>query len=304
MLKKESLTIIKKLPGTTQLKKYLSKYLPLSAGSKKHNLSPLIIRPFTFEDLKPIPEGWQVTGPHFVGIASGKAGTSWWYSLLCEHPQVVKNRLNTKELSYFQHFRYWGLNEEQMLIYRMAFAAPEGAISGEWSPGYILHPFCAEYLAKVAPDVKILVLLRNPIDRALSSINQRLQTYVKYFDFDLEKQNVYEVFDLQRLTLTGYTQGLRRFLKYFPRNQILLLQYEKCKVDPYTEIARTYRFLGIDDQYKPQNVKRSVNKKNYAIPLLKPEERQRLTSYFFDDVKVVTEMFPEIDLSLWHDFAN
>jgi hypothetical protein len=50
-------------------------------------------KPFSLDELKPLPEGWRVGEPDFVGVAAVKAGTSWWYSLLLDHPQIVENRL-------------------------------------------------------------------------------------------------------------------------------------------------------------------------------------------------------------------
>jgi hypothetical protein len=93
-------------------------------------------------------------------------------------------------------------------------------------------------------------------------------------------------------------------LKNFDRSQILILQYEKCKANPYEEIARTYRFLGVDDQYQPQRSERAVNRQEYVIKPWNSEQRQRLAAYFADDVRTTLEMFPEIDLSLWSDFNN
>ena len=55
-------------------------------------------RPFTLDDLKKVQQGWHIGPPDFVGVASGSAGSSWWYSLLLQHPQIVPNRLNMKEL--------------------------------------------------------------------------------------------------------------------------------------------------------------------------------------------------------------
>ena len=284
------------------LQKRLIKYFKKHFKQGKSELSSFIVRPFTRETLKDIPDGWSIKGPDFVGFGCGKAGTSWWYSLIRNHPQVVQNRARYKELTYFQHFHYAGLSEEEISTYRMAFAAPDGSICGEWSPGYINNPFCAEYLHKAAPDTKILILVRNPIDRGFSGINQRLQTYGKYYDLNPQQKYVYEIIDMQRLTWDSCTKGMKQVLKYFDRSQILVLQYEKCKAEPEQEIARTYRFLGVDDQYKPGKIKRPVNPRNNSIRSLETHERRRLAEYFADDVYEMVKIFPEIDLSLWSDF--
>lgn len=297
--------VAKNIPGAVQIKKYSKNLFSPFITSTKDEINPYMARPFLLNDLKDIPAGWRVgNGPDFVGISASKSGTTWWYSLLKKHPQIVQNRLNRKELSYFPHFKYFGLNDEQILAYRMAFAAPEGSICGEWSPGYLSNPFCTEYLKEAAPKTKLLILLRNPIDRILSSLNHKSQGRVKYFNLSPEQQYVYEVFEMRPAEIKGclYALPIKQLLKHFNRDQILVLQYEKCKIDPLQEIACTYRFLGIDDQYQPENIKRQVNKKEYFVSPLTSKERQRLAAYLIDDVQTISELLPEIDLNLWPDF--
>src|SRR4029078_1133257 len=96
---------------------------------------------FTREERAPVPEGWRVGPPAYVGIGPGSTGTSWWHQMLLEHPQVIENRLRAKELNYFMYFSFRSPSAEELETYRVAFAAPPGAICGEWSPGYLGNPF-------------------------------------------------------------------------------------------------------------------------------------------------------------------
>lgn len=260
---------------------------------------------FATPDLRPVPEGWRIGGPDFVGIGAVKSGTSWWYALLVEHPQIVANRLKKKELRYFVHFGHRGLDASDISTYCRAFAAPRGAVCGEWSPIYLTYPMCTGYLAEAAPTAKILVILRNPVDCTLSALNEAAHNTSR-FDFNGEREYVYNVFALypRAVHFSTYAYGLGQLLRHFDRNQILVLQYEKCKADPWEEIARTYRFLGVDDRFLPRGFTRGVNRKDYIVPDLKPGERLRLAEYFADDVRVTLQMFPEIDVALWKDFAG
>jgi len=250
-----------------------------------------------------MPKGWRTGGPDFVGIGTIKAGTTWWYSKLLEHPQIVNNRLNQKELRYFVHFGYRGLKEDDIATYNQAFAAPPGSICGEWSPIYLSHPLCIKYIAEAAPNAKILVILRNPVDRVVSFLNEAAYGSTNYH-FTPEQQYVFNSFNIYPRAMKSslYADDLRQLLRYFDREQILVRQFEKCKNNPHQEIAHTYRFLSVDDQFQPQNIKRAINKKNYLVPKLNPEERRCLVDYFAEDVRLTIEMFPEIDLSLWKDF--
>lgn len=260
-------------------------------------------RPFTLSDLEPVPRGWRIGGPDFVGVGTIKAGTSWWYSLLLDHPQVVNNRVKQKEPRYFVHFGYKGLTEDDITTYNRAFAAPEGSICGEWSPIYLSHPLCTRYIAEAAPAAKILVILRNPVDRVVSFLNEAAHGS-SHYNFTPEQRYVFDHFNIypRAMLSSFYTADLRRLLGYFDRKQILVLQYEKCKIDARREIARTYRFLDIDERHQPQNIERAVNKKDYLVPKLTPNERLCLIDYFAEDVHLTKEMFPGIDLSLWEDF--
>ncbi|MEG3439830.1 sulfotransferase domain-containing protein [Pannus brasiliensis CCIBt3594] len=286
-----------------ELKDLFQKIVAKFPLPKKKTSPPALLRPFVPSDFQPLPPGWNVKSPDFVGVAAGKSGTSWWYSLLLQHPRVVQNRLGRKELHYFDHFQYRGISEEQIKTYCQAFAAPENSICGEWSPNYLTHPFCMEYLARSAPNTKILILLRNPVDRMLSQMNFLSSHHLNSFNFNRDERYLYQLYTiyLNSCIHSYYTVGLKELLKYFPRSRILVLQYERCKVNPLEEIQKTYRFLEIDDRYQPANIDRPVNKMNYSIAPFTVEERRRVADFFAEEMRSTRDLFPEIDLSLWEN---
>ena len=263
-------------------------------------------RSFEPEDLLPIPEGYLVRPPDFVGIACAKAGTSWWYQLLLDHPAIVPNRLETKELTYFRHFGHRGPGPAAIDIYRQAFAAPRGCICGEWSPMYLSYPLAINYLAQAAPDTKLLAIVRNPVDRAWSFLNHALSGHARRMNPWRKRACVHDTLSHFRTAVSSgrYYDSFCRLLQVFDRSQLLLLQYEQCTRDPAFEIARTYRFLGVDDSYTPTSLSRRINVKPFTVPWFQPHERAILTDYFSDDVRSLVALFPEIDLSLWPDFED
>lgn len=288
------------------IKKFGLELLPNNRSSKASKVSEVLKRPFGIENLRSTPESWRVRPPDFVGIASGKAGTTWWYQLLLEHPSVEPNRLNRKELSYFYHFGYGGIGARNISTYRQAFAAPQGSICGEWSPGYLNFPFAVDYLAETAPEAKLLAIVRNPVDRVVSAQNQQLSKRAKFMNLKGSRAYIYKTFSIfESVIFNSFLYSpFKQLLRNFDRDQLLLLQYEKCKMDPAAEIAKTYRFLGIDDTYIPKSLNREVNKSAYLIP--KPQEYQRglLADYYREDVNSFVNLFPGIDLSLWPDFEG
>jgi len=94
-------------------------------------------------------------------------------------------------------------------------------------------------------------------------------------------------------------------LRSIPRERVLLLQYERCRANPGEMIARTYRFLGLDDSYVPEGLDREVNVQKRVVEPLGPEARGLLREVYAADVERLSSMFPEsIDLGLWPEFAG
>jgi len=167
-------------------------------------------------------------------------------------------------------------------------------------------PFAVDYLAKTAPETKILAIVRNPVDRVLSAQNQQLSKRAKFMNLKGSRAYIYKTFSIfESVIFNSFLYSpFKQLLRNFDRDQLLLLQYERCKMDPAAEIAKTYRFLGIDDAYIPKSLKREVNKSVYLIR--KPQEYQRglLADYYREDVNSFVNLFPGIDLSLWPDFEG
>jgi sulfotransferase family protein len=265
-----------------------------------------MLRPFQRNDLRTIPEGWHAGPPSFVGIASGKAGTTWWYRLLLRHPSIQPNRLSRKELHYFCHFGPSDLNAAAIETYREAFAAPDRCISGEWSTGYLTFPFAIQHLASAAPEAKLLAIIRNPVERIHSAMNHALSNRYRFMALKPDQAYVYRTFSLgpEVFFNTLLSEPFKRLLKFFDRKQVLVLQYEKCKMDPDNEIRRTYQFLGIDDSFIPDKVERKINVQPAVLPPLREEQRKEIAEFFSDDVRKLIDLFPNFDLSLWPDFER
>ena len=87
----------------------------------------------------------------------------------------------------------------------------------------------------------------------------------------------------------------------FGRESTLLLQYEKCVANPRAELKRTYRFLGVRDDFEPQNFETEVNKIEYVIEKPDLQQRRAMAAFFMDDVQRLALLCPEIDTRLWPD---
>jgi len=237
------------------------------------------------------PAGWSVAPPEFVGIGAQKAGTSWWAALINAHARVHRVGSQPKELHFFDSYWERRFGQADIDLYAEYFPRPPGAIAGEWTPGYMVDFWTPEMLARAAPQVRVLILLRDPLERYLSSMAHTDQMS----SASLDRQDAMGAF--QRGL---YAQQLRRVFDSFARDRVLILQYEKCRADPSAELARTFRFLGLEPEPVDAAVsERLVNAATRPKPELPSGLRDALVSAYQPDLAELAGLAPELDLSLW-----
>jgi len=97
-----------------------------------------------------------------------------------------------------------------------------------------------------------------------------------------------------------YAQQLRRVFAAFPREQVLILQYERCRADPQGELTRTFGFLGLRDvRLDPVRFDRPVNPTMGRKAELGQELRAALTAAYAPDLAQLATLLPDLDLDLW-----
>lgn len=245
------------------------------------------------------PPGWNDGPPDFVGVGVQKAGTTWWYHLIAAHPGVVDTE--HKELHFFEwHWDHAG--DEYASLYAKYFCRPPGLKVGEWTPRYATDPWTCAMLARAAPEARLLLLLRDPIERFRSGVSmyrsrqQRLQPGTPV---SIHPRVLVDAIERGR-----YAKQLERMLRWFPREQLLVLQYEQCIADTERELTRTYEFLGLDETgFVPENLRDPVFQTEAKIEL-PADFRDRLHDEFDDDVRRLATVWPDLDLGLWENFAN
>ena len=241
----------------------------------------------------PLGPGETVGPPDFVGIGVQKGGTSWWYELIADHPGVTARPDLHKERHYLSHFGTEPFGPAEAARYHGWFPRRPGTITGEWTPDYLGYPWVAELLARSAPDARLLVILRDPVERFRSGLSFRLSQGA------LATEST--VADAVRQGF--YARSLRRFLRYFSPGRILVLQYERCVADPAGQLAATYRFLGLDEDHRPDSLRTAVNVSAHK-QTLDPEGVRRLAGLYTDDVDDLCSLVPDLDRSLWPSVAG
>ena len=246
-----------------------------------------------------IPEGATIGPPDFIGVGVHKAGTTWWWALLVGHPQIdgVARR---KELHLLERMRDGPISDEQRDWYYRQFPRMPGHIAGEWTPRYMAMPPMADIIKTVAPASKLITIVREPVERYRSGLKQwREQNKRRSLKRD-EKAGKREA-----LMRGFYGRQVERLMDAVGRDQVLVLQYEQCVREPALQFARTLEFLKVS----PDLPDGSLLTRRYNATLgdkgsLSSKDEAALVAEYEPEVKLLKELVPSIDLSLWPRFKH
>lgn len=246
-----------------------------------------------------IPDGASTGAPDFIGVGVHKAGTTWWWQLLVGHPEIdgVARR---KELHLLETMRDGPIDDDQRDWYYRQFPRLPGHITGEWTPRYQSMPPIPGIIEEVAPDAKLLTILREPVERYRSGLNQwREQSKRRSLRRD-------EKIGKREALMRGfYGRQLQRLFETAGRDRILVLQYEVCVRDAANQFARTLDFLGVSPHTPDERlVQMRINPTVGTKDALSAKDEQALVAEYEPEVKLVKELVPEIDLSLWPRFKH
>lgn len=214
-----------------------------TTGQKATRAAKLVLR-----ELR-VPTGRFRTLPDFLIIGAQKAGTSSLYRYLCRHPDVA--RAFFKEVHYFDRHRDRGVRwyrshfplRARRRLHRRLRGRP--LLTGEATPDYLFDPRVPGRIRDVLPDARLVVLLRDPVRRALSHFHHERRRGRETLTFEeavrqeearvgpeearmLEDDGYYSYtwdhFSYVRRGL--YARHLGAWLNVFPREQILVLEAE------------------------------------------------------------------------------
>jgi Sulfotransferase domain len=272
------------------------------SDARPENTNALVepLQPVPEPEPPPCPDGWRTGPPDYVGIGAQRCGTTWWHRLISAHPQVCfKRGVHRKEVHFFDTLGDRDqLSKGEIERYLRHFPRPRGdQLVGEWTPEYIDLPRGPHQLAQAAPNARLLVLIRDPVDRYASGFARASRIAAEMGVEGIEAQLV------QRHIERGmYFEQISRVLDANPRERVLILQYEACRANRQAELERTYAFLGIDPGAgPPADQLRSREPRERALPAA---ERERLGAVFAPDVRKLADLLPELDLSLWKNVAG
>lgn len=243
-----------------------------------------------------------VTGPDFVIIGAQRGGTTSLHRYLGEHPQIVLPA--TKELHYFS--RYYARGADW---YRTQFpiCLPAGTLTGEATPYYLFHPHAPRRLRAFAPDAKLIVLLRDPVDRAYSHYHHERRRGNEPLSFEaaiaaeeerlrgeVARMLADEGYDSPAhrhhgyLARGRYAEQLRAWFDVFPRERVLVLESETFYADPRGTLRQVTDILGVPPV--DAEVRRAYKYNDDPYPPLAEATRLRLATHFVEPNRQLVEL--------------
>lgn len=175
-----------------------------------------------------------MTMPNFLYVGADKAGSSWLHETLIEHPEVYLTR--AKDLYFFD--RYF---DRGVAWYRDQFAGAGGQpIVGEICQDYLACPEAASRIADTLPGCRLLVTLRDPVDRAFSSYLYMRKHGLGPPTFAEALRTVPPLIEHSR-----YGAQLRHYRRYIASDQIKLVVFDDLQADPQAFLNQITSWLGI-----------------------------------------------------------
>jgi len=225
-------------------------------------------------------------GPQCLVIGAQKSGTSAFAKFLSKHPDVCNN---FNEIDFFNfHFSNGADWYETVLGQR-----GRNRFSLDKSPNYMFFPKVPERVHALYPDVKIIAILRNPVDRAYSNYQmmKRNKSIPTTFEEELAREEKLISNDQEEYAEDPtsfwckhhpfayksrgiYVEQLKRWLDYFPREQILVFSFEEFYSDPRRAMRKAFEFLGL------RNYQWDTGYTVHSYPEMAEETRKQLAEYF------------------------
>ena len=224
----------------------------------------------------------------FICIGAQRSGSTWLDKVLRSHNEV---RLPfNKEVNFFNDYIHFEAlsdkisnYEKGIEWYKSNFPDVEAKVTGEVTPAYMDRPEVPQRIKKHFPDVKLIVMLRNPVERTYSN-------YLFYKEYlQLDQSNTFEEAIKkypEYLNRSKYYIHLKRYLELFPRKNIHIILLEDVAEHPDKILKDLCSFLNISNfsmtplHLHPENAARSVHSRFFAkfVNFYLPGVAPKLTS--------------------------
>jgi hypothetical protein len=289
--------------------------------------------------------------PNFLIIGANKGGTSSLYKYFEQHPEICMSSI--KEPMFFLYFKTpeklqsfdldkepewedWKIISTEQDYLKLFETKPNTKAAGEASTAYLANPYCADAIKQYNPKMKIIAVLRNPVDRAYSSYKMYVKMGVELDSFAWAvhqelKGNKKDSQGSFYIQLGFYFEALKKYYDVFGAENVRVYLKEDLDKSSDWFFNDVFSFLGVDANFKPDTTTRyNVGKKNVVtrtwktglkeffaennlLPLLpkflsgrinvteiapSADFRKKLTLLYQEDIKKTAQLINR-DLSSW-----
>ncbi len=200
----------------------------------------------------------------FIGIGGARCGSTWVSECLKEHPQILfssqksrkelyffngtgKNVFQKKGVSFYDKGIDWYLN--------MFPKYQKGKIRGEFGITYLTDPLAPKRIKKHFPDVKIIAILRNPVDMVYSLHWYCVNAVEPLVPVDFN-ESIKKGFYLKE---GEYYRHLNNYYSLFKKENIHIILLDDVKNNPKKVVENLYSFLGVDETFEPSVLYKKIN---------------------------------------------
>ncbi|HEX7004634.1 MAG TPA: sulfotransferase domain-containing protein [Trueperaceae bacterium] len=231
--------------------------------------------------------------PSVLLIGSQKAGSTSLYRYILEHPRMLPPA--RKEIGFFDIYFAEGLDWYRS---RFPLERPWPAATLEASTGYFDYPHAPRHIAQTLPDVRLILLVRDPVERAFSHYLHTVRMGHEPLGFEdalaaeetrtgallarmEEDPSFYarEINYYSYLRRGRYAEHLEGWYRYFPRERLLVLQTEELAANPEGVLEKVWEFLGVPP-HRPKRFERHNSAPQGKRAGMAPATRKRLEEYF------------------------
>ncbi len=220
----------------------------------------------------------------FAIIGAAKSASTWLHLALRQHPSVY---MPDTETAFFEDPYYDPADLGP--LHRLVGQAPPNSRIGIKCPNYLCTPECPSRLVRHLPGLRMIAILRNPVDRAISQYyhlirsgrlpvapaDQALAAYLRgEFEPPFAKKLI--------LDFGCYGAGIEMFRRYFPASQLLILTDMDLAVDKRAVFRRACRFIDVDDDFVPATIDLPRNQGVYFTPILSMIQHLNSLGFTFD----------------------
>jgi len=223
-----------------------------------------------------------MNSPNFFIVGAMKAGTTSLYHYLSQHPEIYMSPIKepnyfsrdlTEDLDNYNNInlrKYFSINKLKKIHFACVTQFDdyiklfkdvryEKAI-GEASTSYLYSKVAAKEINKFIPSAKIIMILRNPIDRAYSHYLMDVQQGIitnKNFIEDI-KDNFNKIDECPYIKIGCYYRQVKQYITTFPNSQIKIILYDDYKRYPLKIIQEIFEFLCVSKDFVP-NIRQNYN---------------------------------------------